>query len=132
MYVADQKNEVKILKDEYKRRSLVNPLPWCNSFQLPLEDMYTRLEIFSRRKTDFRLKNNDVDLFDIFDKGEDTMMLVEGSPGIGKTMFCLKVAYEWAKEKPVKENLRVLHKFEFVLLLKCRDIEGDIMEAISG
>lgn len=134
MYVADHKNEVKVLKAEYKRRSLLKPLPWFNSIQLPLEDVYTRLKICSRRKTDFRLENNVVDFRDIFEsfaKGEDTMTLVEGSPGIGKTTFCLKVAYDWAKEKPGKENLHVLRGLEFVLLLKCRDIEGDLMEAIS-
>ena len=135
LYVADHKNEVKVLKAEYKRRSLLKPLSWFNSIQLPLEDVYTRLKICSRRKTDFRLENNVVDLCDIFEsfaKGEDTMTLVEGSPGIGKTTFCLKVAYDWAKEKPGKENLDVLHRLEFVLLLKCRDIEGDLMEAITG
>lgn len=133
MYVADHKNEVKVLKAAYKRRSLLKPLPWFSSIQLPLEDVYTRLKICSRRKTDFRLENV-VDFCDIFEslaKGEDTMVLVEGSPGIGKTTFCLKVAYDWAKEKPGNESLHVLHEFEFVLLLKCRDIEGDLMEAIS-
>lgn len=134
MYVADHKNEVKVLKAEYKRRSLLKPLHWFNSIQLPLEDVYTRLKICSRRKTDFRLENNVVefrDIFESFAKGEDTMTLVEGSPGIGKTTFCLKVAYDWAKEKPGKENLHVLRGLEFVLLLICRDIEGDLMEAIS-
>lgn len=134
MYVADHKNVVKFLKAEYKRRSLLKPLPWYNSIQLPLKDVYTRLKICSRRKTDLRLENNVVDFCDIFEsfaKGEDTMTLVEGSPGIGKTTFCLKVAYDWVKEKPGKENLHVLHGFEFVLLLKCRDIEGDLMEAIG-
>ena len=26
-------------------------------------------------------------------------VLVEGSPGIGKTTFCLKIAYDWANDK---------------------------------
>ena len=64
-------------------------------------------------------------MFDIFKVpgiGEDVMTIVEGSPGIGKTTFCLKLAYDWAHG-----NI----PFEFVFLLKCRDIDGDIMEAIS-
>ena len=64
-------------------------------------------------------------MFDIFKApgiGEDVMTIVEGSPGIGKTTFCLKLAYDWAHGK---------FPFEFVFLLKCRDIDGDIMEAIS-
>ena len=91
--------------------------------------MYTRLKIVSRRKADFRLESNVVnmsDLFESFEKGEDTMTLVEGSPGIGKTTLCLKIAYDWAKGNKFK-----LPQFEFVLLLKCRDIDGDIMKAIN-
>ena len=64
-------------------------------------------------------------MFDIFKVpgiGEDVMTIVEGSPGIGKTTFCLKLAYDWAHG-----NI----PFKFVFLLKCRDIDGDIMEAIS-
>ena len=68
-------------------------------------------------------------IFKTFNKGEDVMTLVEGNPGIGKTTFCLKLAYDWANGKvPTKFSFP---KFQFVLLLKCRDIDGDIMEAIS-
>ena len=45
--------------------------------------------------------NDDVNVFDIFkvpDRDEDVMTIVEGSPGIGKTTFCLKLAYDWAHE----------------------------------
>ncbi|KAJ7378626.1 hypothetical protein OS493_021927 [Desmophyllum pertusum] len=120
---------VKILKDEYNRRSLLKPLFWENTIQLPLEDVYTRLKIVSRRKRDFRIKSDEVNMYDIFKDKDDIIGLVEGSPGIGKTTFCLKIAYDWAKEKIPKEYL--FPEFEFVLLLKCRDINGDIMEAID-
>ena len=65
---------------------------------------------------------NVFDIFKVPGTGEDVMTIVEGSPGIGKTTFCLKLAYDWAHG-----NI----PFEFVFLLKCRDIDGDIMEAIS-
>ena len=163
---------VKLLKAEYKRRSKLMPLSWFNTIQLPLENVYTRLKIVSRRKTDFQVeldeldldeifqaldesedvmtqleespeiplplenphagKNDEVDMYDIFkdlEKGEDVMTLVEGSPGIGKTTFCLKLAYDWARET-VPAN-PCFPKLEFVLLLKCRDIDKDIMEAIK-
>lgn len=132
MYVADHNNVVKILKAEYKRRSQLKPLLWYSNIQLPIEDVYTRLKIVSRRKADFRLESNPVnmsDIFESFDKGEDTMTLIEGSPGIGKTTFCLKVAYDWANKKNGSEF--PLPTIELVLLLKCRDIDGDVMEAIS-
>ena len=57
------------------------------------------------------------------------LTIVEGSPGIGKTTFCLKLAYDWAHGNIPSECS--FPKFEFVFLLKCRDIDGDIMESIS-
>ena len=69
------------------------------------------------------------DIFTALDKGEDVMTLVEGSPGIGKTTFCLKLAYDWAHGKIPAECS--FPKFELMLLLKCRDIHKDIMETIS-
>ena len=174
---------VKLLKAEYERRSKLMPLSWFNTIQLPLENVYTRLKIVSRRKADFQVENVEVDMYDIFKapgkgvltqvegrprtippfenpatklkvfqprkcgiqlkndevemydifkdlkKGEDVMTLVEGSPGIGKTTFCLKLAYDWARETvPTNSSFP---KLEFVLLLKCRDIDKDIMEAIK-
>ena len=123
---------VKLLKAEYKRRSQLRPLLWDSTIELPLDDVYTRLKIVSRRKADFRVDDNEVNVFDIFralDKGEDVMTLVEGSPGIGKTTFCLKLAYDWAHGKIPAECS--FPKFKLVLLLKCRDIHEDIMETIS-
>ena len=79
-----------------------------------------------------RVEDNEVNVFDIFtalEKGEDVMTLVEGSPGIGKTTFCLKLAYDWAHGKIPAECS--FPKFELMLLLKCRDIHKDIMESIS-
>ena len=159
---------VKLLRAEYERRSKLMPLSWFNTIQLPLENVYTRLKIVSRRKEDFQVENVEVDMYDIFKApgkgvltpvegipsisalenlntehdevdmyeifkdlyiGEDVMTLVEGSPGIGKTTFCLKLAYDWAREKiPTNSSFP---KLQFVLLLKCRDIDKDIMEAIK-
>ena len=75
---------------------------------------------------------DEVNVFDIFralNKGEDVMTLVEGSPGIGKTTFCLKLAYDWANQNTATTFTNP--KFELVLLLKCRDIDGGIMDAIT-
>ena len=123
---------MKFLKAEYQRRSHLRPLFWDSTFELLLDDIYTRLKIVSRRKADFRVEDNEVNVFDIFtalDKGKDVMTLVEGSPGIGKTTFCLKLAYDWAHGKIPAECS--FPKFELMLLLKCRDIHKGIMETIS-
>ena len=143
---------VKLLKKEYKRRSQLRPLLWDSTIQLPIEQVYTRLKIVSRGKLAIQMEdeeeesdekenhekqsdkevNDVVNVFDIFKvpyMGEDVMTIVEGSPGIGKTTFCLKLAYDWAHGNIPSECS--FPKFEFVFLLKCRDIYGDIMEAIS-
>ena len=75
--------------------------------------------------------NDEVNVTEIFktlEKGKDVMTLVEGSPGIGKTTFCLKLAYDSTHEKIPSECS--FPKFEVVLLLKCRDIDGNIMDTI--
>ena len=57
------------------------------------------------------------------------MVLVEGSPGIGKTTFCLKIVNDWARKAiPKKHDFPV---FELMLLLKCRDMDGDLTQAID-
>ena len=119
----------RLLKNEYKRRSQLKPLFWDNTIQLPLEDVYTRLKILLRRKRDFQLENTEVNMSEIFENGDDIIVLVEGSPGIGKTTFCLKIAHDWATKATSKVDS--FPQFEVVLLLKCRDIHGDIMEAID-
>ena len=113
----------------YNRRSWLKPLFWDNTIQLPLEEVYTRLKILSRRKRDFRLENKEVNMYDIFMNENDNIVLVEGSPGIGKTTFCLKIAHDWANKTIPKEYS--FPEFQVVLLLKCRDIHGDIIEAIN-
>ena len=97
--------------------------------KLPIEDVYTRLKIVSRRKTNFQLGRDEVDMYDIFVAPDDETVLVEGSPGIGKTTFCLKIAYDWANGKIPQEHS--FPEFEIVLLLKCRDIDGNVLDAIN-
>ena len=130
-FLVGQDNIVRILQAEYKRRSLLKPLLWDNTLKLPIEDVFTRLKVLSRRKTDFQLESNEVAMYDIFNtlrKGEDNTVLVEGSPGIGKTTFCLKMAYDWASGKIPRGHS--FPEFNFLLLLKCRDIDEDIRKAI--
>ncbi|PFX12120.1 NLR family CARD domain-containing protein 4 [Stylophora pistillata] len=120
---------IRVIKDEYNRRSQLKPLLWESTITLPLEDVYTRLRIVSRGKRDFQLENSEVHMYDVFKSEGDVIVLVEGSPGIGKTTFCLKIAYDWAHDRIPKEFN--FPQFEIVLLLKCRDIVGDLFEAIT-
>ena len=144
---------MKLLRAEYNRRAQFNPLLWNDTVKLPLENVYTRLKIVSRWKPVNETKTrpqssvfwredswrdkigagaganevNPCDIFGVLKKGEDKMILIEGSPGIGKTTFCLKFAYDWANQSSAAS----FPEFEVVLLLKCRDIDGDLTEAIT-
>ena len=145
---------MKLLRAEYNRRAQLRPLFWDSTIQLPLEKVYTRLKIVSRRRggnqgeterwsnviwaEDSRRdeivaearanKVNPCDVFGMLKENKDVMIIVEGSPGIGKTTFCLKLAKEWANQS---SSAASFPEFELVLLLKCRDIDGDLTEAIT-
>ena len=41
---------MKLLRAEYNRRAQLRPLLWESTIQLPLEKVYTRLKIVSRRR----------------------------------------------------------------------------------
>ena len=146
---------MKFLRAEYNRRAQFNPLLWDDAVKLPLENVYTRLKIVSRWKPDSETKTisqsaafwledswrdnvgtaaganevNPRDIFGVLKKGDDVMILIEGSPGIGKTTFCLKLAYDWANQSSCAAAS--FPEFELVLVLKCRDIDGDLTKAIT-
>ena len=116
---------MKLLRAEYNRRAQLRPLFWVNTMQLPLEKVYTRLKIVSRQTGG---NQGETDVFGMIKENKNGMTIVEGSPGIGKTTFCLKLAYDWANQS---SSAASFPEFELVLLLKCRDIDGDLKEAIT-
>ena len=145
---------MKLLREEYNRRAQLRPLFWDNTIQLPLEKVYTRLKIVSRQRggnqgktkrwsneiwgEDSRRdeisaearanKANPCYVFGMLKENKDVMTIIEGSPGIGKSTFCLRLAYDWATQRISAASFP---EFELVLLLRCRDIDGDLTEAIT-
>ena len=116
---------VELLEKEYNRRAKFRPLLWRKGTKLQLEKVYTKLRVVSKGEAE----GSEIGVDDIFgSSGEynDPLVLVEGSPGIGKTTFCLKLAHDWAKGESSR-NFRI---FKLVFLLKCRDMNGDIVEDI--
>ena len=122
-----------VLSEEYKARaSRLHPLPWVNDMQFKLDKVYTKLGIVPRKKNGWQMSDKIVELSDIFDKdlGSDEnprVILIEGSPGMGKTTLSLKLAYDWAKGK-MPSKFPPVH---LGLLIKCRDMEGNILNAIN-
>ena len=94
--------------------------------KLQLKDLYARLSVVSSRYS----KSSEIGVNDIFSssrKGEDSMVLLKTFQRIGKSFFCLKLAQDWANGA-MPSTFPI---FELVLLLKCKDIEGHVMDAIS-
>ena len=128
---------IEIIRQKYKRHEgWLAPFPWCEDFQFHLNDIFTRLLMVRRKKTARELTTRKVvEMTGIFNSHkeckEPKKVLIEGKPGMGKTTYCNKVAYDWATKK--RKSGDCFPNFELVLLLKCGDvgIESDLWEAID-
>ena len=118
---------IKIIRQKYQRHEgWLAPFPWCEDFQFQLSDIYTRLRMVSReKKARATAEQRVVETTEIFNPHEECKqprkVLIEGMPGMGKTTYCNKVAYDWAIN--IKSEGDCFPEFEMVLLLKCRDVE---------
>jgi len=56
-------------------------------------------------------------------------VLIEGDPGMGKTTYCQKLAYDWATKQ--EEWDPSFPGIEVLLLLKCHEMKSDIWDAID-
>ena len=122
---SDISEVVELLKLEYNRRADFSPLLWSKRMRLQLKEVYTKLRVVSKGEAE----GSEIDVDDIFGSSEednDRLVLVEGSPGIGKTTFCLKLAHDWANGLMPRN----FPSFKLVFLLKCRDIITDVVEEI--
>ncbi|KAM7425299.1 hypothetical protein ABFA07_023255 [Porites harrisoni] len=114
------------------------PFPWWEKFRLSLDNNFTRLKIVSRKKARGTKTDQTVTMKDIFKPHKECdhprTVLIEGRPGIGKTTFCNKLAYDWAANKQVAEDPSesFFPNFQVVLLIKCREIESCLSEATEG
>ena len=79
-------------------------------------------------------------MYDIFNRHEECIgssqprtVLIEGTPGTGKTTYCHKIAYDWATNKMEEESSSGtgFPDFQVALLLKCRDIECNLWDDIE-
>ena len=84
----------------------------------------------NKDKTRAKLTEKIVDMSAIFLPHEECanprVVLIEGDPGMGKTTYCNKLAFDWATGKAGGYFL----KFKVVLFLKCCDIDSNLQDAI--
>ena len=87
-----------------------------------------------RKKTRGEITDVFVDMSSIIDSYEECSVprtvLIEGEPGIGKTTYCKKYAYDWATKRQAPQGCGST-AFKAVLLLKCRETHSDVWEAID-
>ena len=109
------------------------PVPWCEDFSFHLNDIFTRLRIVNKEKTRGILNEEITNMTAIFKAQEGCQkprtVLIEGDPGMGKTTYCQKLAYDWANRQ--EEWDESFPEVELLLLLRCHDIKSNIWEAID-
>ena len=109
------------------------PVPWCEDFSFHLNEIFTRLKILSKEKTRGVLTDDITDMTAIFKPHVECQrprtVLIEGDPGMGKSTYCQKLAYDWATKQ--KELDPSFPDIDVLLLLKCHDVKSSIWEAID-
>ena len=115
------------------REQRLLPVPWCEDFSFHLNDIFTRLKISGREKTQGVLTGEITNMTAIFKEHTECQsprtILIEGDPGMGKTTYCQKLAYDWATKKDEWDPS--FPEIDVLLLLKCNDIQSNIWEAID-
>ena len=118
-----------MLKSYYETFSRVKIVPWDDSSSIQIDEIYTPLNwVRDHRKPSGVAQEELEDYTDMF-KGKPKRMLVYGRPGIGKSTFCKKAAYDWSKA--LKE---ILMNFCVLILIKLRDVcdVGNIRDVLRA
>ena len=130
-YPTDVIEKIRQLYRTREQRLL--PLPWLEDFSVHLNEIFTRLKIVGKEKTRGVLTGDITNMTAIFKAHAECQrprtVLIEGDPGMGKTTYCQKLAYDWATKQ--KEWDPSFPEIEVLLLLKCHEIKSDIWEAIN-
>ncbi|XP_068699968.1 nucleotide-binding oligomerization domain-containing protein 2-like isoform X2 [Montipora foliosa] len=129
-----QSDIIESIRQIYQKcEGVVCPVPWCEGFSFQLEKIFTRLKIVAKEKTRGTLTKEITNMTSIFTSHEDCqhprIVLIEGEPGMGKTTYCQKLAYDWATKQDCEWD-ESFPRVKVLLLLRCREIKSSIREAI--
>ena len=130
-YPTDVIEKIRQLYKTRERRLL--PVPWLDEFSFHINDIFTRLKILVKEKTQGVLTDDITNMTAIFKPHAECQrprtVLIEGDPGMGKTTYCQKLAYDWATKQNKWDPS--FPEIEVLLLLRCHDIKSDIWDAID-
>jgi len=118
----DLKECQKQLHSLYNTMSKVKIIPWDRNSAVHIDEIYTQLSWHREdTKPSGVTKEKLEDYTDIFLGHEHypnpKRILIYGRPGIGKTTFSKKTAFDWSQQR--KE---ILKKFDIVLQIRLRDV----------
>ena len=123
------------IRQLYKRREgRLVPFPWCDDLNFKLNEIFTRLKIVNKEKTRGTLTDDEItNMTAIFrphpDCPKPRILLIEGEPGMGKTTYSQKLAYDWANKQDEWDTS--FPSIEVLLLLRCNDVKSGMWEAID-
>ena len=112
--------------------------------QFELSKIFTRLTIVGRKKERGKLTEDSVKMTEVLrpfknceckceckcERKKPRVVLIEGEPGMGKTTYCQKLAYDWSVgDIPTESSFP---KVDMLLRLMCRDMKtANIEDAIE-
>ncbi|ELT89818.1 hypothetical protein CAPTEDRAFT_188209 [Capitella teleta] len=107
-------------------------MPWLLEKPLRLTDVHVTRALVNKSK------ETEVEIDHLFANQDDPeipqRLLIEGDPGIGKSILCQFLAYEWShgSRRDHPRGLANIHKFDLVFYLKAEDLkhQDSIAEAI--
>ena len=131
LYPTDVIEKIRQLYKTRERRLLL--VPWLDEFSFHINDIFTRLKILGKEKTQGLLTDDITNMTAIFKAHSECQrprtVLIEGDPGMGETTYCQKLAYDWATRQDKWDPC--FPEIEVLLLLRCHEIKSDIWEAID-
>ena len=128
-------NIIKEIRQLYQgREGKLAPFAWCDYPNFNLNDIFTRLKIVNRETTRGTLTDDEItNLTGIFRPHpkclKPSKVLIEGDPGMGKTTYSQKLAYDWANKQ--SEWDESFPEIDVLLLLRCNNIKSSIWKAIE-
>ena len=127
---------IKGIRQVYQKcEGVILPVPWCDEFNFQIDDIFTRLRIAAKEKTRGSVTTKELtNMTSVFTPHEyckqPLIVLIEGEPGMGKTTYCQKLAFDWASKECVEWD-ESFPRIDVLLLLRCRGIESTIWDAIE-